>query len=268
MDQNKNKKFNLTLNEKEEIANLSNPKEKLIKLFKIIKNKSWIHFERKQENADGLLGNVFEDLIGIEENNKSEADYFDYEIKTKNLTSDALVSLFGCTIKSFLNANTEIRQKYGVPDEKHPENKIFNTTVKYSKWNTHRGGHNFKLEKTDNLYLRIKKQDQQMTIDDNRYYRDENEIIQKFIKIKNCCLIEGEIDKKNKLARYTKMIVFRNADIDKFWALLKSDDIVIDFRIGVHLSGKRKGKTHDHGTGFRIKKNKFTSLYRDVEEVE
>ena len=34
MDQNKNKKFNLTLNEKEEIANLSNPKEKLIKLFK------------------------------------------------------------------------------------------------------------------------------------------------------------------------------------------------------------------------------------------
>lgn len=265
---NQKKNINFTPSEKEAIFNLKDPKEKLIKLFKIIKNKSWIKFERKQENADGLLGNVFEDLIGIEENNKSEPDYFGYEIKTKNTDSSALVSLFGCTIKSFPNANTEIREKYGVPDEKHPENKIFNTTVKHSKWNTHRGGHNFKLEKIDNLYLRIKKQNNENAIDNNRYYWDEQEIIKRFSKIKNCCFIEGEIDKQNNLAKYTKMIIFKNASIEKFWILLKNDDIVIDFRIGVYLSGKNKGKTHDHGTGFRIKKNKIISLYQDVEEIE
>ena len=264
----KEQKNNFSLSEKEAISNLKDPKEKLIKLFKIIKSKSWIKFERRQENADGLLGNVFEDLIGIDENNKSEADYFDYEIKTKNHDSNALVSLFGCTIKSFPNANTEIREKYGVYDEKHPENKIFNTTIKHSKWNNHRGGYSFKLEKNDHLYLRIKEQNNDNTIDNNNYYWNEEEIIKRFNKIKNCCLIEGEIDKKNNLVKYTKMIIFRNASIEKFWTLLKSDDIVVDFRIGVYLSGKNKGKTHDHGTGFRIKKNKIISLYQDVEEIE
>lgn len=28
---------------------------------------------------------------------------------------------------------------------------------------------------------------------------------------------------------------------------------MIDIRIGVYASGKNKGKTHDHGTAFRIK---------------
>ncbi len=32
---------------------------------------------------------------------------------------------------------------------------------------------------------------------------------------------------------------------------------MVDIRIGVYNTGKNKGKTHDHGTGFRITLDKL-----------
>lgn len=35
--------------------------------------------------------------------------------------------------------------------------------------------------------------------------------------------------------------------------LLEQGKIYVDLRIGQYHSGDKKGQTHDHGTGFRIK---------------
>lgn len=35
-----------------------------------------------------------------------------------------------------------------------------------------------------------------------------------------------------------------------------------DVRIGAYKMGANKGKTHDHGSGFRIKRNDMSKLYR------
>ena len=35
--------------------------------------------------------------------------------------------------------------------------------------------------------------------------------------------------------------------------LAETGEIYVDLRIGQYHNGKNKGKTHDHGTGFRIR---------------
>jgi len=43
--------------------------------------------------------------------------------------------------------------------------------------------------------------------------------------------------------------------------LLESGDICFDLRMGAYKTGKRKGKSHDHGSGFRIKAKNINKLY-------
>ena len=47
-------------------------------------------------------------------------------------------------------------------------------------------------------------------------------------------------------------------------ASLEDGELFIDIRIGVYSSGRNIGRTHDHGTAFRIKLDKLLT-YGDVE---
>ncbi len=262
-------KLNLSNDEYNKLSKAKSDRDELIILFKIIKSRGWIHYDRTQGKSDGLLGNVFEDLIGVKENNIKGADYYSYEIKTKNdYSSASLVSLFGYCIGSIPSANTSIREEFGVVDDKSFK-KIFNSTVKYMEWNNHRGGHNFKLERNqDKLYLRVKKTIDDYSVDNDRFYWEEDEIERRFCKIKNVCYVEGEIDTKFKRVKYNKMTLYEEANFDKFWELIKTKDIVMDFRIGVYRVGKNAGKSHDHGSGFRIKANKIPELFESKKEFQ
>lgn len=40
-----------------------------------------------------------------------------------------------------------------------------------------------------------------------------------------------------------------------------------DIRIGAYGSGKKLGKPHDHGSGFRIKENNLVNLYSNIERI-
>ncbi len=43
---------------------------------------------------------------------------------------------------------------------------------------------------------------------------------------------------------------------------------MVDIRIGSYKSGKNKGKTHDHGTGFRIKPSDLGLLYARTLDID
>lgn len=258
----------LTDYEKKIMKESINHREEIINFFRIIKNKGWINYERSQGKSDGLLGNIFEDLFGISENNDNSSDYFEYEFKTKKNESNSLISLFNMTIKTFRNVNTTIRESYGVVDNSSGK-KIFNSTISGDKWNTHRGGYGFKIDapvNSDKVYLKIKDLANELEIDNNRYFWFKKDIVKNLEnKIKNCCYFEGEIDENKKMVKFNKLKVLENIDQNNFCKLLESGDIKIDFRIGVYKTGKNKGKTHDHGTAFRIKKNKIHEIFKDIE---
>lgn len=78
----KNNKIDLNKEEYEasEVALTSEDALKL--LFQMMKRRGWMPFTREQNSNDGLLGNIFEDLIGVVENNKRNSDYENIEIKT------------------------------------------------------------------------------------------------------------------------------------------------------------------------------------------
>lgn len=54
--------------------------------------KGWI--STRTQESDGLIGNTLEDYLGIKENNDSESDIGDYEIKTQRTSASSLMTLF------------------------------------------------------------------------------------------------------------------------------------------------------------------------------
>ena len=71
----------------------------------------------------------------------------------------------------------------------------------------------------------------------------------------------------------TKQYKYKEVDIVtglSVWSLvdgIENGDVKVDIRIGAYKTGKNKGKTHDHGTAFRIElKNliKYASVNRVI----
>ena len=66
--------------------------------------------------------------------------------------------------------------------------------------------------------------------------------------------------------RYEKMLILEGLTLEKMLKAIEDGELMVDIRIGVYASGKNIGKTHDHGTGFRIHLDKLltygtTKLY-------
>jgi hypothetical protein len=57
--------------------------------------------------------------------------------------------------------------------------------------------------------------------------------------------------------------IYFNFNFDKFLKSIENGVIMFDIRIGVHKTGSNYGKPHDHGSGFRIKKENISELYDD-----
>ena len=67
--------------------------------------------------------------------------------------------------------------------------------------------------------------------------------------------------------KYTEMKILEGLTLEKMLNAIETGDLYIDIRIGVYASGKNIGKTHDHGTGFRISLDKLLS-YGTVKDIE
>lgn len=89
-------------------------------------------------------------------------------------------------------------------------------------------------------------------------------------KLKNLLLAFADTQTQNdqKYHHFTKAQLYLNFNFDKFLIELQNGSIMFDIRIGVYNSGKSYGKTHDHGSGFRIKKENFHLLYNNTQTIE
>ena len=74
-------------------------------------------------------------------------------------------------------------------------------------------------------------------------------------------LCRGKRKTKNEKFYYSEAYFLSGLNIKKFKNAIKKDKLKIDIRIGVYRSGPKKGKYHDHGTGFRINKRDFLHLF-------
>lgn len=250
--------------------NMRKNNEKIIDAFKNTTGK-WIQATRKGNTA---IGKTLEDYFEIEENNIDAPDLAGFEIKSQRELAKSRITLFTKAPTNPKNANTLLRQRFGKTDDNDPNLKILHTTISHQKYNTHASGYNFTLQCNDNdekIYLKVQENSTKKIISENVYW--SYSVIDKIIKnkIQHLAFVEAEVKKENNVEffNYRRMTLFSGLNLKQFLKFIrKSDGIVIDIRLGSYKSGKKYGKTHDHGTGFRIDRNQLESLYKKKFIVE
>lgn len=236
-----------------------NYEELLIKKFSQIKKKGWI---TTKFSGDECLGDTFENLIGKTRDNKSLADFHGIEIKSHREKTESLISLFSKSPTYPKAANTILREKYGIIDELSGKKKLY-ITISSTKYcpnvNDGKYSNKFKVqvdEKNKKIFLNVYSLKNKLIYDE--VYWDFS-ILKTALsnKLKKIAIVYGRENKKEHLIKFTELKIFEGLTLEKMIKGLKNGDILVDLRIGVYASGKNQGKTHDHGTGFRIKLDKL-----------
>lgn len=215
------------------------------------------------------IGKTFEDLLGKMEDNISMPDYKSIEVKTQDSATSSMITLFTKSPNNPTNANTYLRINYGNTDDS-SDLKILHTTISTKNYNTHRSGYQFKvIVDKDNELIKISIKDSSTgkVVDDSVSWSFDviREIIRK--KLKYIAKVDGEkkIEHRKTYYKYTNISLLVDFSFEKFLNALEAGDILIDIRIGVYKSGRSIGKTHDHGTGFRIT---YDNLLKYVNQVK
>ena len=219
-----------------------------------IKKMGWIEGNR---SGDTGIGKLFEDLIGKEEDNKALPDYKKIEIKTKRSASKSMTTLYTKAPDYPSKVNTYLRENFGNVDNRHNGMKVLHTTINAVDFNTHISGYDFKIEidkENKRLVIVVKNHSTDEIVYNGAYWSFENIASSLKNKLMYIAIISGDEKKENGKSyfRYTDITFITGLTFENFLKGIENGDIKVDIRIGVYNSGKSKGKTHDHGTGFRI----------------
>ena len=233
--------------------------------FEIIKNGGFIESHRSHNTG---IGKTFEDVLNVAENNKQEVDYLnELELKSSRGLSGSMVTLFTKAPSYPPKANDLLRLKFG---KKEGGLKILHTTIPGDKFNTFLGRYGFKLEVKESekkIYILIKDLSSNSLLDFKCYYtfNDLKKIIQK--KLRNIAFVRAKHKKEGnkEFFHFEKAVLLTGLTFNKFLKGIKTGGILYDIRIGAYKSGKKKGVKHDHGSGFRIKKNNIKKIFNVTE---
>jgi len=230
---------------------------------------------------DGI-GNILEDLLGIEENNLPIPNAAEWELKTQRSKTSSLTTLFHMepspralkfVPKIFLLKYGWSHQQAG---KKYPTNEMsFRQTIS-TKGRSDRG---FKVE------INRKERKILISFDSNSvashhsnwletvserigvnelnpqpYWGFDDLFHKASTKLINCFYVQADVKKENdtEYFHYNKILMLQKFSLEKFLQALENNDILVDF-------DARTG--HNHGTKFRLRQNKFPDLYEIVTEI-
>lgn len=246
-------------------------KNKIISEFKRIKKLGFVKSNRSHNTG---IGKTFEDYLGVDENNLKDPDYAGFEVKSQRQMSSSKITLFTKSPSSPKGANSILRDEYGKPDEKFPDIKALHTSIFGDKYNSYLGKYGFKLEvnkKQKRVELKICLLDNNQNIDCDVYwtFKDLKECIDKKLRALFVVLADSKYKNDNEEFHYTNAKVYYDLKFSKFLKALEKGLIQFDIRIGAYKTpGKSNfGKPHDHGSGYRIKRDDLTKIFKEVFEV-
>ena len=237
--------------------------ENLKNKFLEIKNMEWVESCRKGSTG---CGRTFEKLLGIQENNLEIPDYLGIEIKVKRSYSNSFTTLFNCTPEGpHYYEIDRIKEKYGYPDKVLKETKILHNSIYCNQKIKINDSHYFQLyinETEKKLYLKVIDQNGNI-IEDEVYWTFDLLKEKLYRKLKNIAIISTlrKIESGKEYFKYYKLELYKLKNFETFINLLKIGIIRVTFKIGVFRSGDKKGKIHDHGTGFDIEEKNLYKLY-------
>lgn len=212
------------------------------------------------------IGKTLEDLLGIIENNIDGPDFGDYELKSCRINSGSMLTIFTKTPQPRC-AISKLRETFGYSSEAYDnDEKVLHATLSADRYvpieNT---GRRLKI-KCDDFKISIISED---NIEHAYWTREglkkafEKKYKNQFIYAKAMCRGSGAEEE----FKFTEAYKVSGFDYNSFISLLEQGKIYIDLRIGQYHKGTKKGQTHDHGTGFRIKEKDQPLLFLINERV-
>lgn len=255
-------------------------KEQLITELKAIKRRGWIPNARP--GNDGGVGNTLEDLLGIEENNLPIPNAAEWELKSQRAKTSALTTLFHMepSPRAFKFVPKIFLPNYGwghkESGKKYPLGEMsFRQTI--SGVGRSDRGFTVKIDNAerkvivsfDAKYVSAKHKDwlkevkRKIGLDEiypQPYWGFDDLFHKAGTKLINCFYVQADVKKENSMEfySYSKIMMLQNFSICKFLEALLNDYILVDF-------DARSG--HNHGTKFRLRKNKLHNLYESVTEI-
>jgi len=206
-------------------------------------------FVKTHRSGNTGIGKTLEDLLGIIENNIQGPDTAETALKAGRKNSASMLTLFTKS-PSPRRVNTQLLKKYGYGSPKDGE-KILHCTLSTNFETTLRGEDGLKLDiihDNDSDKLSI-----QNFYGDVEAYWTEESLRDAFLrKYRSGQLYYVKAESRGSGANeefyFYEAWFLKGFSYPNFINLLKDGVVKIDIRIGQYPDGR----THDHGTGFRI----------------
>jgi hypothetical protein len=234
---------------------MRNLNEALQKL-KELKTKGYIRTHRAGQTG---IGKTLEDLLGIIENNLRISNTTFAELKSTRKGSRSMLTLF--TKSPFpRNANSKLLNAFGYVTYESRGRKILHTTVKATEYNTLRGEAGFKIGITEEKLKLVSKQGEELG------YWDEATLKNSFEKkLHHVLYVMADYRGGGSEEEFwfNEAWLLSGFDFGSFVNLVKDGVICIDIRIGQYPNGR----THDHGTGFRVLPDKLSLCFKQRKKV-
>lgn len=246
-------------------------RDRIIREFRRIKKLGYLQSKRGHNTG---IGKTFEDYLGVKENNLKDPDFAGFEVKSQRELSNSYITLFTKSPSHPKGANRYLRDAFGKPDSMFESIKVLHTSCFGNKYNTYLDKYGFRLKidkELERVIFEAKHLGSGEIIDQNVYWTFEslNRAIEK--KLKGLLFVTAETRKigGNESFHYTKAKVFINLRFEKFLSEIQNGAIMFDVRIGAYKThGKASfGRPHDHGSGFRIKRENLPSIFDQVFEI-
>jgi len=245
--------------------------QKIKSEFQRIKNLGFVE-NKRPTSKDGGIGNTFEDLLGVKENNLKDADFMGFEVKSKRIFNESYLSLFTKSPSHPKGANRILKDNFGeVRNEDFPGSKKLYASIFGNRHSLIYSKFNMKLEldrNNDQLKLVIK--DENFNLLNEDVFWTFESLQKASAKINKLFVVYADSMIQNGVTQfhYKEAEVFLDFNFEAFLNFISEGKIMFDIRIGVHKSGKQKGKAHDHGSGFRIKANDLSGVYKEYLKLE
>lgn len=255
-------------------------KDELIERLKEIRNQGWIVNTRK--GNDGSVGNIIEDLLGIEENNLPIPNAAEWELKTQRMRTSSHTTLFHLepSPRAAKIVSKILLPRYGWPHKnagaKYPaDEKSFRQTIDASKRSdrgfgviVNRGERKVEISFDARCVgghhaewlTSVRQRGHLNELDPTPYWGFDDLTHKAGTKLLNCFYIKAAVKKSNKIEyfHYQQIFVLQKFSPARFINAIEEGLILVDF-------DARTG--HNHGTKFRLKKGVLSQLYEKVTQV-
>ena len=228
-----------------------------------IKEMGWVKTHRSGPTG---IGKTLEDLLGIQENNIDGPDFGEYELKSCRIDSQSMLTMFTRKPDSVLG-NSYLREKYGYASGAYGnDEKVLHSTLTASRFvPISETGYELKLV-FDNEKISVASKEGIEKV----YWTFEG--LQKAFekKYKNKFVYakaEAKGSGANEEFLFKEAYEISGFDFDAMLKLLSEGKMFVDLRIGQYHDGPNKGKTHDHGTGFRIREIDQPLLFKVRKQI-